>query len=53
MNEQEVNRIWRSLESLPTGDRFTKDMVAELPAPVQRYFLHSIFLCQLGNEWQF
>ncbi|MHC5745920.1 MAG: DUF6920 family protein [Nostoc sp.] len=41
-NEQEVNRIWRSLEGLPTENRFTKDMVAGLPAPVQRYFLHSI-----------
>lgn len=41
-NEQEVNRIWRSLESSPAEHRFTKDMVAELPAPVQRYFLHSI-----------
>jgi hypothetical protein len=43
-NEQEVSRIWRSLESSPTGDHFTKDMVAELPAPVQRYFLHAIAL---------
>ncbi|MBH8551746.1 hypothetical protein I8751_05015 [Nostocaceae cyanobacterium CENA357] len=41
-NEQEIDRIWRSLESSPTGDRFTEDMVAELPPPVQRYFLHSI-----------
>ncbi|NDJ22037.1 hypothetical protein GS682_10385 [Nostoc sp. B(2019)] len=41
-NEQEVNQIWRSLESSPAEHRFTKDMVAELPAPVQRYFLHSI-----------
>ncbi|WP_225226007.1 DUF6544 family protein [Komarekiella delphini-convector] len=43
-NEQEVERIWRSLESSPAENRFTKDMVAELPAPVQRYFLHSIAL---------
>ncbi|MEA5625020.1 DUF6920 family protein [Nostoc sp. UHCC 0251] len=42
MNEQEVDRIWRSLESSPTSDRFTEDMIAELPAPVQRYFLYSI-----------
>nr|BAB39383.1 unnamed protein product [Trichormus variabilis] len=41
-NEQQVDRIWRSLPGIPTGDRFTKDMVAELPPPVQRYFLHSI-----------
>lgn len=43
-NEQEVERIWRSLKSSPAENRFTKDMVAELPAPVQRYFLHSIAL---------
>lgn len=41
-NDQEVNRIWRSLETAPTENRFTEDMVAELPAPVQRYFLHTI-----------
>ncbi|WP_242055129.1 DUF6544 family protein [Nostoc flagelliforme] len=41
-NEQEVDRIWRSLESSPTGDRFSEDMIADLPPPVQRYFLHSI-----------
>ncbi|MEA5502645.1 hypothetical protein VB735_05895 [Halotia wernerae UHCC 0503] len=33
-NEQEVDRIWRSLESSPTGDHFTEDMVAGLPPPV-------------------
>jgi hypothetical protein len=43
-NEQEVSKVWRTLEAVSTGDRFTKDMVAELPAPVQRYFLHSIAL---------
>ncbi|WP_445633154.1 hypothetical protein NSTC745_04780 [Nostoc sp. DSM 114161] len=43
-NEQEVDRIWRSLEVTPTSDRFTEDMVAGLPLPVQRYFLHSIAL---------
>ncbi|WP_375511638.1 hypothetical protein [uncultured Nostoc sp.] len=32
----------RSLEAVPTENRFTEDMVAELPTPVQRYFLHSI-----------
>ncbi|MBN3892190.1 MAG: hypothetical protein HWQ43_24580 [Nostoc sp. JL31] len=41
-NEQEVDRIWQSFERSPTENRFTKDMVAGLPAPVQRYFLHSI-----------
>jgi hypothetical protein len=41
-NEQEVDKIWRScfahatrsFEALPTSDRFTENMVAELPAPV-------------------
>ncbi len=41
-NEQEVDRIWRSLESSLAEHRFTEDMVAALPPPVQRYFLHSI-----------
>ncbi|MDZ8189338.1 MAG: hypothetical protein RMX96_31440 [Nostoc sp. ChiSLP02] len=43
-NEQEVERIWRTLEVTPTGDRFSEDMVADLPLPVRRYFLHSIAL---------
>jgi hypothetical protein len=43
-NDQEVNQIWRSLEVVPRENRFTQDMVAELPAPVQRYFLHAIAL---------
>ncbi|MCX7595180.1 MAG: hypothetical protein N2235_15755 [Fischerella sp.] len=41
-NEQEVNRIWRALLTTPTEIRFTEDMVAELPVPVRRYFLHAI-----------
>lgn len=41
-NEREVSQIWRSLEAVPTETRFNKDMVAELPAPVQRYFFHAI-----------
>lgn len=41
-HEQEVNNIWRSLESKPTKNRFTQEMVAELPSPVRRYFLHTI-----------
>jgi hypothetical protein len=31
---QEVGDIWRSLESPPTQQNFTPDMVAELPEPV-------------------
>lgn len=41
-NDQQVSKIWRSLEGVPAESHFTEDMVAELPAPVQRYFLHTI-----------
>jgi hypothetical protein len=41
-NEKEVSQIWRSLEAVPAQHRFTEDMVAKLPAPVQRYFVHAI-----------
>jgi len=37
-----LKEIWRSLKSLPSGDVFTADMVADLDEPVQRYFLHAI-----------
>jgi hypothetical protein len=40
--DQEVRRIWQTLESVPAENRFTEEMVAELPAPVQRYFLYTI-----------
>lgn len=40
-NDKEVS-IWRSLESVPAENYFTEDIVAGLPAPVQRYFLHAI-----------
>jgi hypothetical protein len=43
-NDQEVNRIWLQMEAVPTENRFTEDMVGELPAPVQRYLLHAIAL---------
>jgi hypothetical protein len=43
-NEEEVNQIWKSLESAPGENRFSESMVAELPTPVQRYFLHAIAL---------
>lgn len=41
-DDQEVNNIWLSLDSTPTENCFTPEMVAELPLPVQRYFLHAI-----------
>ncbi|MUG98566.1 hypothetical protein F7734_42260 [Scytonema sp. UIC 10036] len=41
-NDREVNQIWRTLETAPAENCFSQDMVAGLPAPVQRYFLHAI-----------
>ncbi|MBE9190648.1 hypothetical protein IQ230_09795 [Gloeocapsopsis crepidinum LEGE 06123] len=40
--KQQLNQIWRQLETQPEGKYFTQDMIATLPAPVQRYFLHAI-----------
>ena len=39
---RETNKIWHSLEINPSNSIFTTEMVAELPQPVQRYFLHAI-----------
>jgi hypothetical protein len=44
MNKQNINQIWLSLEYPTTKQIFTQDLIAELPAPVQRYFLHAITL---------
>lgn len=41
-NDNEVSKIWQQLADLPTEHVFTEDMVASLPSPVQRYFLHAI-----------
>ncbi|OKH23163.1 DUF6920 family protein [Chroogloeocystis siderophila] len=40
--KQQLNQIWQSLETQPEGKYFTQEMIATLPAPVQRYFLHAI-----------
>ncbi|HEY9668758.1 MAG TPA: DUF6544 family protein [Coleofasciculaceae cyanobacterium] len=40
--DKEVDRIWRSLESTPSHERFTPEMVSALPPPARRYFLHAI-----------
>ncbi|MBE9045960.1 hypothetical protein IQ255_16375 [Pleurocapsales cyanobacterium LEGE 10410] len=40
--DRSVKQIWRSLKTKPSGLVFTKDMVADLDEPVQRYFLHAI-----------
>jgi hypothetical protein len=59
-NDQEVSKIWRSLEGVPAENHFTKDMVAELPAPCPALLssyhctIHSsCFFCKPGNDWQF
>ncbi|MEH1936782.1 MAG: DUF6544 family protein [Nostoc sp.] len=41
---QQVSQLWQMLESAPTHQHFHVDMIAGLPAPVQRYFLHAIAL---------
>ena len=41
-SEQIINRIWRSLQAKSTTGIFKQEMVANLPEPVQRYFLHAI-----------
>jgi hypothetical protein len=52
-NSTEVNNIWNSLATQPTNIVFSQDAIpsemvakgiAELPSPVQRYFLHAIAL---------
>ncbi|AFZ32502.1 hypothetical protein Glo7428_4052 [Gloeocapsa sp. PCC 7428] len=40
--KQQLNQMWRSLETPPEDKYFTQDAIATLPAPVQRYFLHAI-----------
>jgi hypothetical protein len=41
-NNHNIRQIEQILRSEPTQQRFTEEMVADLPAPVQRYFLHAI-----------
>ncbi|WP_100897170.1 hypothetical protein [Nostoc flagelliforme] len=41
---QQVSRLWQTLESTPTQQHFHVDMITLFPAPVQRYFLHAIAL---------
>ncbi|MBW4621726.1 MAG: hypothetical protein KME17_20470 [Cyanosarcina radialis HA8281-LM2] len=43
-SQQEVDRIWQTLASAPTPKTFTKEAIADLPEPVQRYFLRAIAL---------
>lgn len=41
-NNRNISQIEQILRSEPTQQHFTEEMVADLPAPVQRYFLHAI-----------
>jgi hypothetical protein len=41
-HRQDVNQVERRLQAEPTQQRFTPEMISDLPAPVQRYFLHAI-----------
>ncbi len=41
-NTKEIETVWQSLEPGTTQKRFSKGMIADLPQPVQRYFLHAI-----------
>jgi hypothetical protein len=41
-NTKEIETVWQSLEPGTTQKRFSKGMIADLPEPVQRYFLHAI-----------
>ncbi|HBB34023.1 MAG TPA: hypothetical protein DDZ80_22660 [Cyanobacteria bacterium UBA8803] len=41
-NDRAVGEIWRSLPTPPATEKFTPEMVADLPEPVRRYFLHAI-----------
>jgi hypothetical protein len=41
--DRAVDRVWRDLERTPaTGQVFSPGMVADLPDPARRYFLHAI-----------
>jgi hypothetical protein len=42
VDRRNVDRIWRSLEVDEGAEVFSEAMVVDLPAPVQRYFLHAI-----------
>jgi len=41
-DSRKLDRIWQSLDIAGSREPFAEDMVADLPAPVQRYFLHAI-----------
>ena len=42
-DDRRVNSVWRALEQeSSTGQIFSEDLVADLPEPARRYFLHAI-----------
>ncbi|MGI0495069.1 DUF6920 family protein [Alkalinema pantanalense CENA528] len=41
-NRRVIRKIWHRLQSPPQSTKFHPTMVAGLPIPVQRYFLHAI-----------
>jgi hypothetical protein len=43
VGDRAVDRVWQDLERTPTSGRvFSEAMVADLPDPARRYFLHAI-----------
>jgi hypothetical protein len=41
-DEREIDRLWKLLKARPAAGTFSPEMVADLPAPARRYFLHAI-----------
>ncbi len=42
-DDRHVDELWRGLEAVPSpGMTFSEEMVADLPSPARRYFLHAI-----------
>lgn len=42
IRDKQISGIWRLLETTPTTEYFTPDLVADLPDVAKRYFLHAI-----------
>jgi hypothetical protein len=40
--DAEVSQIWQGLKSTSSDRLFTHELIADLPAPVQKYFTHAI-----------
>lgn len=49
-NNTDIAQIWKTLQTqTPSIERFSKDMIADQPEPVQRYFLHT-FSAERNSE---